>query len=733
MKIKSSSNNLEPLKSAIDKAENEILICSAWIRGETLNKTLTEEVKSKILAGKIQLKIIIRLGNKDDIKISGDKLFDIVDNLGDKCQLKYCNNLHTKLYVIDDKYALTGSFNLTGGGFGDSSRSGNNIETGVEYTETAEVEQLKEQFYTIWNEQSQFLPSGLLGFCLNESSSNQFYMVGIKALESDKFVQININHNELILAQIVDSIKVNPFYFTYPMSEENYENEYYKLFSNASEILNTVFGLTEKEEKISSQINIGRVKIKSRLTVDENKNILKDVNRIAPDVGQEIMLAEPKILRQYFGEVSSKPATLLSNREVEVGLDPEEILSKHMAVFGSTGSGKSYFVKKYVGNYLKYWMIKNNGRVVIIDPHGEYASGKDFKDVLDANHIFPNKTEVQNLSARVIDNVGDLQSICGIARLDRKQKDYLNTTMRKSNYKSEKFIDLLEEDLQHETEQEYNIDWRKYLEKPIEEVYHQYLGSFKSLAKKHWQEEKAQNTTDINQKPYVSQKTLELIDQLPDDIQKAIKQKIINNQIQDFNSDFKKDIEPIIDNDIVDNIKSSYQEGRFQLESHNFVERVTEPGIYCINMNRVDEERQRLELSADILRGAFNRAKQNREDEGFKTLFIIEEAHNFAPERSGKSNPAYKYLKTIASEGRKFGVGLIVVTQRPAYVSKDILAQCNSQAIFRLINPNDINAIKETVEGISEKELIRLPHYIQGQCIFSGVAINEPVVVKVKK
>ncbi|HMA61156.1 MAG TPA: DUF87 domain-containing protein, partial [bacterium] len=689
MKIKTSANNLEPLKAAINKAENEILICSAWTRGETLNKLLTEGIKNKIIDGDLQLKIIIRLNKKEDVKISGYRLFNAVEELGDNCQLKYCNNLHTKLYVIDNKYGLTGSFNLTGGGFGDSTRRGSNIETGVEYTEVAEVEQLKQQFYEIWNQNSQFLPSGLLGFCLNETSSSQFYMVGIKPLKADQFVQIKISDNELILAQIVDSIKINPYYLTYPMSEESYENETYKLFSNASEILNTVFGITEKEEKVNYRINIGRVRIKSRLIIDDN-SIQKDVNRTAPDVGQEVILADPKILRQYFGETSSKPATLLSNREVEVGLDPEEILSKHMAVFGSTGSGKSYFVKKYVGNYLKNWMIENKGRVVIIDPHGEYASGKDFAGGLDADHIFPNQSEVENLSARVIDNVDDLQSICGISRLDSKQKDYLNTAMSKSNYKSEKFIELLEEDLQQETEQEYDIDWRNYLEKPIEEVYHQYLDSFKKLAKKHWQEEKAQDTTDMNQKPYVSQKTLELLEQLPDEIQESIKQKIINNQIQDFNSEFKKDIEPIIDKATVDNIKRSYQEGRFQLESHNFVERVREPGIYCINMNRVDEEQQRLELAADILRGAFNRAKQKRDEGGFKTLFVIEEAHNFAPERSGKSNLAYKYLKTIASEGRKFGVGLIVITQRPAYVSKDILAQCNSQAIFRLINPNDI-------------------------------------------
>ncbi len=73
-----------------------------------------------------------------------------------------------------------------------------------------------------------------------------------------------------------------------------------------------------------------------------------------------------------------------------------------------------------------------------------------------------------------------------------------------------------------------------------------------------------------------------------------------------------------------------------------------------------------------------------------------------------------------------------MVSQRPAYVSKDVLAQCNSQAIFRLINPNDLNAVEATVEGISKEELFKLPNYELGQCIFTGVAIQEPVVVKVK-
>lgn len=110
------------------------------------------------------------------------------------------------------------------------------------------------------------------------------------------------------------------------------------------------------------------------------------------------------------------------------------------------------------------------------------------------------------------------------------------------------------------------------------------------------------------------------------------------------------------------------------------------------------------------------------------TVFVIEEAHNFAPEGGGRNNPASRIIQKIAAEGRKFNLGLIIITQRPANVSKGVLSQCSTQAIFRLINTNDLNQIKEVVEGVSEAEVNLLPHFETGQAIFSGVGIRQPVI-----
>ena len=73
----------------------------------------------------------------------------------------------------------------------------------------------------------------------------------------------------------------------------------------------------------------------------------------------------------------------------------------------------------------------------------------------------------------------------------------------------------------------------------------------------------------------------------------------------------------------------------------------------------------------------------------------------------------------------------MIATQRPAYVDKDVLAQCNSQAIFRLINNLDIAKVENTVEGISKVDLEQLPNFVTGEALLTRVAMTMPVGVRV--
>ncbi len=84
-------------------------------------------------------------------------------------------------------------------------------------------------------------------------------------------------------------------------------------------------------------------------------------------------------------------------------------------------------------------------------------------------------------------------------------------------------------------------------------------------------------------------------------------------------------------------------------------------------------------------------------------IMVIEEAHNFAPEKGFEQALSNKILRKIASEGRKFGLGLGVISQRPARIDKNVLSQCNTQFILRVTNPNDLKAISKSFEGITSE------------------------------
>src|SRR5918997_1682640 len=84
-------------------------------------------------------------------------------------------------------------------------------------------------------------------------------------------------------------------------------------------------------------------------------------------------------------------------------------------------------------------------------------------------------------------------------------------------------------------------------------------------------------------------------------------------------------------------------------------------------------------------------------------------------------------LTTIALEGRKFGVGLVVASQRPSRIAKDVLAQMNSQLVFRLANHEDLGYVRESFEAAGESLMEDLPQLDTGVGICAGTMVAMPV------
>lgn len=111
-------------------------------------------------------------------------------------------------------------------------------------------------------------------------------------------------------------------------------------------------------------------------------------------------------------------------------------------------------------------------------------------------------------------------------------------------------------------------------------------------------------------------------------------------------------------------------------------------------------------------------------------FLVVEEAHIFVPPNSRW--PISSLIKKIASEGRKFGMFLIVITQRPGKIDPDVLSQCNSSIIMRITNPLDQKAVLESGERISENIIRDLPSLNVGEAIITGEFTKTPCIIKVR-
>jgi hypothetical protein len=115
----------------------------------------------------------------------------------------------------------------------------------------------------------------------------------------------------------------------------------------------------------------------------------------------------------------------------------------------------------------------------------------------------------------------------------------------------------------------------------------------------------------------------------------------------------------------------------------------------------------------------------------YPVFTLLEEAHRFAP--AGQTVVSTNILKQILAEGRKFGVGIGLITQRPGKLDQDVLSQCMTQIIMRIVNPFDQETVARSVEGAGRALLAELPALTKGQAVISGVAVNTPVTCRVRE
>lgn len=115
-------------------------------------------------------------------------------------------------------------------------------------------------------------------------------------------------------------------------------------------------------------------------------------------------------------------------------------------------------------------------------------------------------------------------------------------------------------------------------------------------------------------------------------------------------------------------------------------------------------------------------------------LVVYEEAHKYVPNSSlSKFRSVRTAIERIAKEGRKYGISLMIVSQRPSEISETIFSQCNNFVAMRLTNPADQNYVKrllpDTVSNITEN----LPSLEKQEALLIGDAITIPTLVKIDR
>ncbi len=165
-------------------------------------------------------------------------------------------------------------------------------------------------------------------------------------------------------------------------------------------------------------------------------------------------------------------------------------------------------------------------------------------------------------------------------------------------------------------------------------------------------------------------------------------------------------------------------------ESPKLVSDVQPGRLLILDFSSIDSLRKKQILVALLSRRLFSLRRKGRIA---PFLLLIEEAHNFAREKAEAHEAISRsVIETIAREGRKFGASLCLISQRPVNLSTTALSQCNTHVILRVTNPNDLDHIQMSSEGIDARVAKSITGLKVGEGIIVGEAVNYPLFVSIR-
>jgi uncharacterized protein len=474
---------------------------------------------------------------------------------------------------------------------------------------------------------------------------------------------------------------------------------YVSVMQNDINLIAIVTRMTEQEELAAPTIetpgdNAARLPFAKRLarltpvgTISADGQFERGVSRY-PTTGAEVHAISSANVAKMFTRFQSKGlevGTLPSLPTLKVYLDPTGLFGRHSAILGQTGSGKSWTLTSLV---QKTVTVMPNAHIIILDLHGEYCWGKEDKK----SYAFDEEI-VRHIDARELEIPYWLMTYAELCDLLIDQTDY------SAHNQTAVFREILSE-LRNAEGKVLKLE-RTTLDTPI---FFDLLTLRKSIEERNGL--------------VISESTGKLIKgPLTGSFDNFLMR--LDSKLNDVRYDFL--------------LKPKKRNSSTSLSDllRDFVGLGSKKtAITIIDLSSVPFD-VRPTVAAQIGRLAFEFNYWNPQYREFPILLICEEAHSYIPrDTENQYAGARKSMERIAKEGRKYGVGLMVVSQRPHEVSETVLAQCGTFICLRITNPDDQSYIRSLIPE-SEEDLVGvLAGLGRGEALVLGEAVPLPTRVQ---